>query len=361
MVDLENFMTKLRKAEFDEEDMADAERSEINMDDIADEVQRIIDIVPIEPTKMSAKKESKDMLRETMAKLGALGKAYTSSYEHFGNIEFTEEGESLCILFSDWHIGKVIKKPGGDTIFNTEIAIKRITESFVPQIMKIIKNVNKEKVIEDVRLFFVGDLIDNDIVYTTQRLHIDDPVAKQFHNAARAIMVFIAGLRASFASIGSPDIPIKIESVPGNHGRGSEFSDDAGCSWDTALMSTVDLAVKYGEIPNVEVKFSWDKYLMVDVRGHKGLLRHGAPPQAETAAGKAKFGGWNELFDYDFVCYGHVHHWGVNTYNGKPLFRNGALCGTDDLAIEMAVGDAWSQLVWGVSDSEIPTFINRLK
>jgi len=360
MVDLEKFITKLRTVDFDEEDMADARREDINIEDIAEEVERIIEIVPQQPTKISSRKESREMVRETMAKLGSLRKAYDASYDHFRDAELTRDGESLCILFSDWHFGKVVKKPGGEIIFDSKIAFDRVVNDFIPQIINIIKDVNRVDRIEDIRIFFVGDIVDNDIVYSTQRLHIDKPVASQFHDVTRAIMMFIAGIRAAFADMGKVDIPIKMESVPGNHGRGSEFSDDAGCSWDTAIMSAVELAVIYSEIPNVEVKFSLDKYLMVDVRGHKGLLRHGAPPQAETSAGKAKFGGWNDLFDFDFLCYGHVHHWGINTYNGKPLFRNGALCGTDDYAIELAVGDNWGQLVWGISDKDVPTFINRL-
>lgn len=361
MIDLENFMEKLRTVDYSEEDMAEAKREDINIDDIADEVQKMIDIVPMQPTKISARKESKEMVWETMAKLKSLRRIYDSSFDLYQDVVLSEDKETLCILFSDWHFGKVIKKPGGEIIYNSEVAFKRVTEDLAPQIIQIINNVGRTGRIQDVRIFFVGDIIDNDIVYSTQRLHIDKPVASQFHDVLRAIMIFIGALRKSFAEIGVPNIPILIESVPGNHGRGSEFSDDAGCSWDTAVMSALDLAVRVGQIPNLQVKFALDKYLMVDIRGHKGLLRHGAPPQAETSAGKAKFGGWNDLFKFDFLCYGHVHHWGINTYNGKPLFRNGALCGTDDYAIELAVGDNWGQLVWGVSNNEVLTFMDRLR
>ena len=45
MIDLENFMTKLRKVDFDAEDLASADEQGLDIEDIADEVERIIDII----------------------------------------------------------------------------------------------------------------------------------------------------------------------------------------------------------------------------------------------------------------------------------------------------------------------------
>ena len=100
--------------------------------------------------------------------------------------------------------------------------------------------------------------------------------------------------------------------------------------------------------------------MVVDIRGHRGLIRHSAPVQTETSAARSKLGGWSELFNYDFLCSGHFHSWFIGNYHNKPIFRNGSLCGTDDFAENLALGCDWTQLMFGVSADEVPTLIYRI-
>lgn len=360
--DFDVFAQDLLTVDFTEEDVAEAELREVNEEELAAQIEDVIDIVPTKITRYAARKETKEVLREEMAKFNALGRVFNSGVDHYRDVEQSVEGETVCLMFSDWHFGKVIKNVAGEIVFDSEVAFKRVAEHIAPQVVSNIKKLGRNSNVEDVQIFLLGDMIDNDVIYHTQRLHIDKPVASQFHDCSRAIMLLLGGIRSAFDEIGIPNIPIKIDCISGNHGRSAAVSkDEPGCSWDTALYSCLQLALKYSALPDISLDFSLDKYKVVEIRGHTGLLRHGAPSHSETAGAKAKLGGWNEIFKYDFICNGHVHHWGVNTYNGKPMFRNGALCGVDDYAIEMAVSDSWGQLMWGVSQSDVPTWIHRLR
>lgn len=267
-------------------------------------------------------------------------------------IKLKKEGKSLCLLFSDWHYGKVIKTKSGSMIYNSEIAHKRIAEELVPQVVANIRKVGASKEIDEVIIVLAGDMVDNDIIYDTQRFQIDSGVAEQFHGLSRAIMDMIFMVKSEFKGLGYKDVPIRLECLTGNHGRSGKSSDIPVCSWDVALYSSLDLAIRMSSLKNVDLNFSLEEFSIFEVRNHRALIVHQAPPQGETPSAKKKFGGWYEIFDYDLMMYGHLHHWGVSCYNGRPLLMNGSLCGYDEFAIGLGVRDDWSQLMWTVSDDK---------
>lgn len=359
-IDFDNFASRLEALEVEELDRVEADEHDYDEDELATAIETIIDIVPEKLTKARARRETKEMIREELAKFSQINRIFNSSVDHFREVKTTPTGETLCIQLSDWHFGKNTLINGVPT-FNSDIAFKRVTEVLAPQIVEHVKRLGKTSEIEDVRIFMLGDMIENDIMYETQRMHIDKQVSSQFNDALKAIMIMLGAIRGAFADIGKPDIDIKIDGLTGNHGRAHGKQDTGECSWDTCLYMAVETALQYSELKNISIDYSFDAYKIVDIRGQKGLLRHWAPSQAETGGARAKLGGWNEIFDYDFLCYGHYHHWGVNTYHGKPLFRNGSLCGTDDYAINLSVSDDWGQLMWGCSKDDPCTFIHRLR
>jgi calcineurin-like phosphoesterase family protein len=359
-IDFDNFASRLEALETEELDRVQADGHEYDEEELATAIETIIDIVPEKLTKARARRETKEMIREELAKFSQINKIFNSTLDHYRDVPLTSTGETLCIQLSDWHFGKNTLINGEPT-FNSEIAFKRVTEVLAPQIVNHVKRLGRSSEIEDVRIFILGDMIENDIMYETQRMHIDKQVSSQFNDALKAIMIMLGAIRGAFADIGKPDIDIKIDGLTGNHGRAHGKQDTGECSWDTCLYMAVETALQYSELKNISIDYSFDAYKIVEVRGQRGLLRHWAPSQAETGSARAKLGGWNEIFDYDFLCYGHYHHWGVNTYHGKPLFRNGSLCGTDDYAINLSVSDDWGQLMWGCSKDDPCTFIHRLR
>lgn len=272
-----------------------------------------------------------------------------------------DNGQSLCLLFSDWHFGKLIKTRSGKHIFDTEIAANRVVEEIPTQLENFVANRVSSKNIEEIVLIFAGDIVDNDIIYPTQRLQIDNAVALQFVHAINAIHTFVKKVRLIADKHIKKDIPIRLECLVGNHGRAGKDSETPICSWDTAVYAALDLALRVEGAKNIEVSYSLEDQKVINVRGHRGLIVHHAPPQSESPGAKKKFGGFYEIFDYDFMCYGDLHHWGVSCYNGKPLLMNGSLCGYDEYAISLAVRDDWGQLMWVVTDNEPVEELTRFK
>lgn len=270
-------------------------------------------------------------------------------------------GESLMMLFSDWHFGKLIKTRSGHEIFNSDVATNRVTDEIPTQFETFLKKKSNCKAVEELVIVFAGDIVDNDIIYPTQRLGIDSGVAVQFTNSINAIMTMLQKFRALLDKYVGKDIPIKLECITGNHGRAGKDSETPVCSWDTAVYAALDLAIRTAGMKNILVDFALDDYKLINVRGHRGLVVHHAPPQSESPGSKKFFGGMYEIFDYDFMLYGDLHHWAASCYNGKPLLMNGSLCGYDDYAIGLAVRDDWSQYLITVTDNDVTENITRFK
>jgi hypothetical protein len=343
----------LRDFEFTAEDLKEIMDEDIDIEGIAEEIEAETDLPEYKLTLYGARKETKEIVREEIAKFKALQKMFGSTKP--AKYVKGDDATSLCIIFSDWHFGKIIKQDG-EFVYNSQIAYERITQEMIPQIMQCYAKLNKTDVVDEIRIFMLGDHMENDIIYENQRFHIDQPVSAQFNSCLKAIMYLLSQIRVVTANV-----PIIIDGITGNHGRASGKKEYGGCSWDTALYMALDTALSYSKIKNIEVRYGYGASKIVDVKGHKGLLRHWAPAQSETPSAKSKFGGWSEIYQYDFLCYGHYHNWGVNTYHGKPIFRNGSLCGTDSYAKDLALSCEWGQLMWGVTKENVMTFLQRIK
>jgi hypothetical protein len=280
-----------------------------------------------------------------------LGKSQTQS----------KNGESLCMLFSDWHFGKLIKTRSGKHIFDTQIAINRVVNEIPNQLENFVSNRASSKNIEEIVILFAGDIVDNDIIYPGHRLNIDNGVAVQFRDAINAIHLFLKKVRLIADKHIGKNIPIRIECLTGNHGRAGKDSETPLCSWDTAAYAALDLALRASSAQNIELSYALEDQKVTNIRGLRCLMMHHLPPQVETPSAKKTFGGLYEIFDYDFCVYGDLHHWGIGCYNGKPSIMNGSLCGYDDYAISLAVRDDWSQLMWIVADNEPIKELTRFK
>ena len=69
----------------------------------------------------------------------------------------------------------------------------------------------------------------------------------------------------------------------------------------------------------------------------------------------------NGEINFDFVICGHFHDAGVLNYNGKLVFRNGSIMPANDYAERLARSDPPRQVIFGVSQKSLPTFISFLE
>lgn len=328
--------------------------------DLTDHVD-LMDLSLNKKIKLTAKdkRETKEIVRDVLQ--GITDNAKLLRQLKVKPIKLNQKGQSLVILLSDLHYGKRILTKSGKAIFNSEIAHKRLAEEIPNQVAHFMSELKDPNVIEEIIFILAGDMVDNDIIYPTQRLQIDSGVAQQFSGIINALTTMIVKVRAIMQTYVKKVVPIRVDGLTGNHGRAGGDSETAICSWDTAVYAALDLAFRHAKEKDIEVSYSLDQFSLINIRGHRGLITHHAPPECESPGAKKKFAGWYEIFDYDFMAYGDLHHWGISCYNGKPLIMNGSLCGYDEYAIELAVRDDWCQLMWTVTDQDVIHNFRRLQ
>ena len=108
---------------------------------------------------------------------------------------------------------------------------------------------------------------------------------------------------------------------------------------------------------NLHIKYTETEHLRFDIRGHGYLIRHIAPEQVDSPAGRVKINEWARRHDVEGIVYGHYHHVGIFDCDNIRVFRGGSTVGGDSLSDSMAKHSEPIQLVWGVNESRISTFI----
>jgi predicted phosphodiesterase len=169
----------------------------------------------------------------------------------------------------------------------------------------------------------------------------------------------VAGIWELVREVLNLGLAVKIWGVRGNHGRQGKYAP-ADNNFDYLVFQMLRLLAYY-EAPAVGIKYATNTdYLNCEIKGRKIHLRHIAPPQAETAAGRAKWGGWQNIHDYEIACFGHLHHPGNMTWQGCELVMNGSPIGIDDLAERLAVRSRPSQTLFGVDPVIGQSFVYRV-
>jgi hypothetical protein len=108
--------------------------------------------------------------------------------------------------------------------------------------------------------------------------------------------------------------------------------------------------------PNLIIKHAETDYLTFNIRGHNYMIRHVAPEQPDTPAGRVKINQWARAYKADGIVFGHWHHFGIFDVDGIRVFRGGSIVGGDSLSESMAKSSEPIQLVWGVNEARAMTF-----
>lgn len=250
------------------------------------------------------------------------------------------EQSSLVILLSDLHFGKHTKS------FNLEVAHQRISN--IP--MKLLESDFPLENIDEIVVLIDGDIVEGEDIYASQGTHLECSVIEQAQAAATALWIMLRGLRETF------DVPVRAETAPGNHGRMSRTANEKS-NWDNVVsMMLGHTAQMYGD-PELTVKVNFDQMCVFEVKDKRGLLYHHGTKHLGTPAMKVKFAGWILSQNVDHAVHGHWHHWGVETYMGRPFIHNGSLCGSDDLSERIAEDEPPRQTIYLVTPGEpIKTF-----
>lgn len=260
------------------------------------------------------------------------------------DIAINSNNESCVIVLSDWHIGKFMNYSDLHS-YNLEIAVQRVRE--IPRlVLQAIKGHNVDEII----LVLAGDMIDGEGIYPGQEINLQCAVIEQSKIVTRELWQLTKQFKELFPVV-------RIVTCRGNHGRTGQSTE---ANWDNIIYQQLELLTDMENNPGIAIKNMYGSYNTFEAKNWTGMVRHKAPAQADTPSAISKFSGWSDIHKWDFMIYGHYHHWGAMTWNNKPIFRNGCLAGGDDYAEEFGAYDVPNQLIFCVSKATLPTLITPL-
>jgi predicted phosphodiesterase len=260
------------------------------------------------------------------------------------------KGDTLVIHLTDWHGGKIVKDQEGKLIYNEEIFKVRIKQ-LCEQILSLLdNNISKGVPIKEVVIISTGDLANGEGIYATQAYEQEIAPPKQVMLVVDVIIKLIMALLERKLSV-------QFVGVRGNHGRTGKDTDIAS-NWDLMIYMIIELWARTTlKNPNFQIKYTESEQLRFDIRGHGYLIRHIAPEQVDSPSGRVKINEWARQYNVKAIVYGHFHHAGVFDCDDIKVFRGGSTVGGDSLSDSMAKHSEPEQLVWGVNDKRVSSFI----
>lgn len=296
------------------------------------------DIPQAEETEMEA---ASDLLREALGRTSRVLTSPARILERQAFDQFVEDliersknlaptpmpvlpngGSSLCILLSDTHIGKHT-----DT-FNKNVFRERILSIAD----KILTDIALPADLQEIVLMLAGDMLEGEDIYASQAHHLEMPVIDQVQIAVSVFWELTMRLRNRF------NVPVRIEVVPGNHGRVSKMASEKS-NWDNVIYQNLFFMVNVAKEPLISMNLNFDSFNVFKVQDKTGMMYHHGTKHLGTPAMQTKVAGWIYTKEFDFMCHGHWHHWEVGSQFGRLVMKNGSLPGDDDLSERMGVFD----------------------
>lgn len=259
------------------------------------------------------------------------------------------KGDTLVIQLSDLHAGKIVVNQDGKTIYDENIFRIRI-DRLCSQILKLLdNNISKGVPITDVVILSTGDQANGEDIYATQAYEQELAPPKQ-------VMLVVDVITKLIISLLDRKLNVRFMGIKGNHGRTGKDTDPTA-NWDLMIYMILDYWAKMVlKNSNLQIKYAETDYMTFDIRGHKYMIRHIAPEQSDTPAGRVKFNEWARLNKVEGIVFGHWHHFGLFDVDGVRVFRGGSTVGGDSLSESMAKHSEPIQLVWGVNEARVSTF-----
>lgn len=261
-----------------------------------------------------------------------------------------KKGDTLVIHLTDLHAGKIVKNQEGIIIYNEEVFKCRI-ERLCEQTLKLLdNNIVKGVPITDVVILSTGDLANGEGIYATQAY-------EQELAPPRQVMLCVEVISKLITALLDRKLSVRFYGIRGNHGRTGKDTD-VSSNWDLMIYLILDFWAKLIlKNPNLSINYAETEHMVLDIRGHGYLIRHIAPEQVDSPSGRVKINEWARRHNVQGVVYGHYHHAGIFDCDNVRVFRGGSTVGGDSLSESMAKHAEPLQLVWGVNEARVSTFI----
>ncbi len=235
--------------------------------------------------------------------------------------------EAAVLCMTDLHYGKKTDSFNQDK-FETEILA--LTET-----MQSRRESFAGKNITELVVCMLGDVNDGSEIYPTQPHHqVETNVEVQAEEITEILTPFFLKMKEIWGNV-------RIETVPGNHGRSGRFAHDFA-SWDTVTYKYLRGKLK-GDVQVGINKSGVNPFLRrVNVLGHNYLLYHGHDikifngiPWYGIWQRVAKWATTKTLTPFDVVMTGHFHSFADNSLNKIRILLNGTMITDDDWALQV--------------------------
>jgi predicted phosphodiesterase len=302
--------------------------------------------LPIAPIGKEKKQDLSALIIETLKNELTDVQPYKASVQSKADIK----GDTLVIQLTDLHAGKIVKNQEGETIYNEEIFRTRINRLCEQTLKLLDNNISKGVPINDVVILLNGDLCNGENIYLTQAYEQEATPPTQ-------VMLVVDVITKLIVSLLKRNLPVKVFGIRGNHGRTGKDTDVAS-NWDIMVYEILDFWARLVlKNPKLTIKFAETEHMIFNIRGHNFMIRHIAPEQCDSPAGRVKINEWARQYNLDAVCYGHFHHGAVSDCDNIRVIRGGSTVGGDSLSDSMAKHSEPIQIIFGVNEQRVTTFI----
>ena len=235
--------------------------------------------------------------------------------------------ETAVLLLSDIHGFEKVEPtdtPSG-IIYNQEVMEKRL--SSIPPVVSLLTELERQsKPINELVVFLLGDMVTGENIYLGQSFHIIAPAIVQMTETARAVAKLIHSIAPLFPKI-------RVECIPGNHGRVAPRGvAHYRSNWDTLCYYQIkqDLA----QTGHIKVNIYETPIATTTIRNrtigfsHGADLAAGSSCLASTAAQRAAYQ-WAGLLGkpLDACFFGHFHRPAHMMVGNTDVIMNGSLVG----------------------------------
>jgi predicted phosphodiesterase len=238
---------------------------------------------------------------------------------------------TLCVVLSDLHFGKQTQS------FNLDVAHHRVS--------RIAYSLKYPDDVDEVVLLLGGDLVEGEDIFSNQNGKLQCSVIEQVKTCVDAIWDLVIRLRTTL------DVPVRIESVPGNHGRISKTANDKS-NWDNVICYILSVIINMSGDPHVAINMNFNRFVTFRIKDKVGMLTHEGVKHTGTPATRVRVASWAEKKKFDFMVHGHYHEWSIGAWMNKRVIANGSLCGPDDFSEVIAKEDNARQAYFFVTPDE---------
>lgn len=218
----------------------------------------------------------------------------------------SEEGNSLVVAISDWHIGATIQNDYTHGGYNYALLVKRLQELLVEA-----NEMAYRYDVNEVVCVFVGDMIEGADMRGGQKWGLEFNLSEQITKGARTLVDFLEELEAI--------APVRFGAIRGNHDRltGQANKKDSIYN-DSAMYIVLDylkMLQEFGALKNTEIMDNQNNMydLEVTVQGKIIHVNHG-----DMLNGKvSQFPKFIKDHAIDILITGHVHNFNIRQDDKK--------------------------------------------